>query len=118
MKRPASARGRRYYIRRKSMRAGDETGFFCDENGRRIVFDKVSHAAFLITSFAEEQAARVVCLQADADDRPFAEYLPGILPGYVRPEEYLAAVEKIVRDRRSGRDISRRELRALERFWR
>ena len=57
---PANARHRAYYIRRKSQREGDESLFFCDKDGSRIRFAKVSHCAFIVSSFAPEQQARIV----------------------------------------------------------
>jgi hypothetical protein len=117
-RKPANARHRAYYIRRKSQREGDESLFFCDKVGHRIRFDKVSHCAFILSSFMPEQKAQVVCLQTGDEDRPYADWLPEVLPAHLSPSEYLAAVEKTVQDRRAGREPSRRELNALRRFYR
>jgi hypothetical protein len=117
-RKPANARHRAYYIRRKSQREGDESLFFCDKDGSRIRFAKVSHCAFIASSFAPEQQARIVTLQAEDTDRDYADWLPEVLSPNVTPQEYLAAVEKTVQDRRAGREPSRRELNALRRFYR
>ena len=115
-RKPANARHRAYYIRRKSQREGDESPFFCDKDGSRIRFAKVSHCAFILSSFKPEQKAQVVCLQVGEGDRLYADWLPEVLPAHLSPHEYLAAVEKTVQDRRAGREPSRRELNALQRY--
>ena len=115
-RRPRKVQNRAYYIRRKSLREGDSSVFFCDTDGNRIRFDKPSHCAFIQSSFADEQQAEIVVLAMLDSDRPYVDWLPEVLPKTVRPEAYLAAVEKTVQDRRAGRDVSRRQLKALERF--
>ena len=115
-RRPANVRERAYYIRRLSLRDDDNSLFFCDTTGRKIRFSKVSHCLFILSSFRPEQQAKIVLLPVGDEDRDYADWLPEVLPGTVKPEAYLGAVEQTVQARRANREPSSRELNALERY--
>lgn len=112
-RKPARLKDRAYYIRRLSERQGDNTRFFCAQDGARIAFDKATWAAYLLSSFAPFQKAAVVVSSRSGDDVPYQEWLNTILPAALPPEEYLAAVEQTMADRRAGREPSRRAVRAF-----
>lgn len=113
--RPASLQGvrRAYFIRRKSQN-GDGSQWFCTVDDKPIFFDKVSWASMLMTSFMPEQKARVVLKSIEEGDVPFQVWLKTVLPKNVTPEEYLAAVEQTVAGRRSGKDVTRRQVRRFD----
>lgn len=109
-RKPARLADRKVYIRRDSEIEGDKTLFFCDTDGRVVYFDKTVWAQTLMTTFKPEQKAQIVLRAPGPDDLPFQDWLRGILPQTVTVEEYLAAIEQNARDRRAGRQPSRRSV--------
>lgn len=112
MRKPKALADRRYYIRRKSEL--DDTLFFCADAGAPIWFKKVVWASALLSTFTPEQQAQVVLRAMGEGDVDYREWLRGVLPETVTVDEYLAAIEQTVADRRAGREPSRRAVRRFE----
>ena len=101
-KRPKRLQNRAYYIRRESEL--DDTLFFCDEENRRVYFDKAIWCSALMTSFRTEQNARVVCLRKEPGDVSFQEWVAPMLEGTgLSVNQYLAAIELNVKEQRRAR---------------
>jgi len=98
-----------YFIIRRS--EIDNTVFFNLE-GRRVYFDKAAWADWLMRG-QNMLGARLVEGAVAEGDAPFREWLEAVLPETVSPDEYLAAVEKTMRDTRRGRDVTQSQARAF-----
>ena len=100
-KRPKRLKNRVFFIRRDS--ALDDTLYFCDEEDRRVFFDKAIWCSALMTTFQPEQNAHVVCLKKEPDDVSFREWIAPMLEGTgLSVDQYLAAIEQNVKVRRKA----------------
>jgi len=116
-RKPTNKKHQAYFIRRESHI--DESRFLNDE-GRRVYFDKPEHARWLMANFKPDQNAKLVygpVLEGDITYRQLLEEVWLVDTG-VTADEYLAAVEKTIDDTRKGKDVSRRQARALFRRMR
>lgn len=84
-----------YFVRRTSH--VDDTVFFSD-GGQRVYFEKASWAAWAMKAIAANQGPRVVRAEIQSGDRPYEQFLLGILPGNVTIREYLNMIETWTRD--------------------
>ena len=99
-----------YFIRRSS-HVDDSTWF--NDQGRRIFFEKAAWASWLLPNMDSDQKPKVVRAPILKTDISFQDWLPGVLPDTVTVGEYLAAIERTMRDQRTGRGPSRRASRAF-----
>jgi len=123
-RKPTNKKHQAYFIRRESHI--DESRFLNDE-GRRVYFDKPEHARWLMANFKPDQNAKLVygpvlaerphLREGDITYRQLLEEVWLVDTG-VTADEYLAAVEKTIDDTRKGKDVSRRQARALFRRMR
>ena len=99
-----------YFIRRSS-HVDDSTYF--NHEGRRVYFEKAAWASWLMPNFALDQKAKVVRAPILETDMPYQDWLPEVLPENVTVDEYLAAIERTMRDQKAGRDVSKRKATAF-----
>ena len=104
------AANRFYFIRRASH--VDDSQWVNDE-GRRIAFEKVTHASWFMRMFDADQKASITRGPLQEGDVAFIEVWPQWLTDEVEPVEYLAAIERTMADVATGGGPSRRAVRAF-----
>lgn len=111
-RRPANKKHQAYFIRRGSH---IDDSRFLNDKGRRVYFEKPEHARWLMANFKADQGAKLVYGPVLEGDITYSQLLNEVwLVGTgVTAEQYLAAVEKSLRDAREGKDVSRRTARAF-----